>query len=123
MAGCATTEGTRTSCGGFTLLEGLMAFTALSMLSLMIAESIAGLSRTQVHQADQVRVDEVSGKFAREIRKQVGYASMVFTQGSYGDGYLAAMDSSTTTLLANSRLPLLTDRGFFDRDAPGTNEV
>ncbi len=111
------------NCGGFTLLESLMAFTALGMLSVMIAESIAGLSRTQVHQADQVRVDEVATRFAREIRKHAGFASKIFTQGSYGDGYLAAMDTSATTLLAGSRLPLLTDRGYFDRDAPGSYEV
>jgi competence protein ComGC len=109
----------RRSAGGFTLVETMVVTTVIGVLTLLITESLADLSRSQTHTRGQWRIAEVNDSLMRGLAKDVACSVRLFTDGVVADDYLAALDYPATSLAPDSRLPALTDVGVFVPDGTG----
>lgn len=108
---------------GFTLLESVLVLTVISVMSIMVAESLQSLAKTQAFNRGQTRITEVADGVVRAVTWDVTSSTRVFGNDALGRGYFAAMDLGTLAAIPGSRLPLLTNRGWFEKDEPGANET
>jgi hypothetical protein len=108
---------------GMSLLEAVTASTVLAGLTVLIAQSMVNLSRTQEFTREQSQVNKVGDAIARGIERDALQAITVFEDDDRGRAYLAALELQPGSLLPGSLLPRSTARGYFDRDAAGTRET
>jgi len=102
---------------GFTLIEVTLVCALVSALTLMIVEALADLSRSQAYTRGQSRIAEAGDRIMRNVVQDLTYAIRVFSDDDDGGGYLRQMAYPKDQLMPGSRMPALTEIGFFARDA------
>ncbi|MEM7202873.1 MAG: prepilin-type N-terminal cleavage/methylation domain-containing protein [Planctomycetota bacterium] len=108
---------------GFTLIEVAIVTMVVGVLTTLIVQSLADLARSQAYTQGQTRIAQGADLVMRGIVRDVTFSSHVFSDGGVGDGYLSAMDYPVAEVAPDSRLPLLTQRGYFDIDPAGELET
>lgn len=108
---------------GFTLIEVTLVCALVSVLTLMIVEALADLSRSQAFTRGQSRIAEAADRIMRNVVQDLTYTVRVFSDGPEGDGYLQRMDYPSHQVMPESRLPTLIDIGYFAQDPEGEVET
>lgn len=111
------------SLAAFTLLEVTIVLVLVSVLTVTITMSMRSLTRDHAYVRGQHRVREVADRVIRGMERDLGFAARLFDESAEGRAYLAAMDLPAAWILAGSRLPVVTERGYFEKDPPGGIET
>ena len=115
----------RSSEAGMSAVEIVIMAAIMSLLMIMITESLSTLSGVRKEQRASFRIADVADRVARVIEDDVEYASRIFCDTEQGRDYLAAMQTPISLVTSAHRLPALTDHGYFSADTltPETGNV
>lgn len=113
----------RPAAGGFTLIEVTIVAAVIGVLTLLIVEALADLSRSQAYTRGQSRIAESADRVMRSVVHDVEFSVKIFSDSLEGDDFLAAMDYPEAAVVPDSRLPSLTDHGYFAGDPEGVLET
>lgn len=108
---------------GTTMLEIVIMGMVMSLLLVMITQSIASLSKTRAESRTHAELHSVADRYARQVETDVSAAARLFTDNAVDRDYLLAMSVGSELSGAGSQLPVLTNIGLFDRDPTGTRET
>ena len=108
---------------GLSSAEVIVMAAIMSVLMIMITESMTTLTGVRSEQRAQIRLGDVTDKVARRIEQDLGYATRIFTDTPADLEYLQAMDVGVDFAGPDRRLPKLTTRGFFEPDKAGAPET
>lgn len=108
---------------GFTLVEVIIVFTVLAVLSLLLSETITRLTRSQAYRQGQANAEEVADRVIRGIEHDATFAAKIFTERPASRVYLDAMDFPVADVLPGAKMPVLTGRGYFEEDPSGVVET
>lgn len=114
----------RSECG-LTSLELMAVAVVMSVLMVMVAESMRTLASVRGEQKASFTLGDVADRFARKITADVELAARLFTNRAEDLEYLAAIEfeGGTDPLSSGGRLPILTAHGAFEPDPPGVPET
>lgn len=110
-------------CGGFSLFEVVLVTALVGVLTMLIVKSLADLTRSQAFTTGQLRTAELADRLLRPAVDDVSFSVRVFDEGSDSDAYLALLAVPRDLAMRGSRLPVLTNRGYFDLDGLGRPET
>lgn len=102
---------------GMTTTEVLIMASIMSVLMIMITESMTTLSSVRHEQQTRFKVADVADRVARQIDKDLQFASRIFCNNVEDNQFLNRLDLATPLKAPNHRLPTLTDRGYFEPDS------
>lgn len=105
------------------MLEIVIMGMVMSLLLVMITQSIASLSKTRAESRTHAELHSVADRYARQVETDVSSAARLFTDTAADRDYLTAMAVGNELLAAGNQLPVLTKLGLFDRDPMGTRET
>lgn len=108
---------------GTTMLEIVIMGMVMSLLLVMITQSIASLSKTRAESRTHAELHSVADRYARQIETDVSAAARLFTDTAVDREYLQAMSVGSELIGAGNQLPVLTNVGLFDRDPTGIRET
>lgn len=108
---------------GLSSVEVIVMAAIMSVLMIMITESMTTLSGVRADQRVQMRVGDVGDDVARRLAKDIDHASRIFTDTPVDIEYLQAMDLGLDPFASGRKLPKLTTNGFFEPDKSGTPET
>jgi type II secretory pathway pseudopilin PulG len=108
---------------GMTMLEVSIMGVVMSLLLVMVSESIAGLSQTRAEQRQRAAIGQVGDRIARQIERDVAFAARVFSASPDGTAYLDSIEIGAALRTSGRRLPTMTSNGLFDRDPAGKAET
>ena len=119
----AHTTGQERSESGFTMLEAVLVFTIVTLLTAMISQSLMSLSRNQRWSERQTMALSKAEQLVRGIVGDLEGAGRVFAESTSSRAVLARLDLGDITPLEGSRMPLATSRGWFEPDPSGRQET
>lgn len=110
---------------GLSSIELMAVAVVMSVLMVMVAESMRTLASVRGEQKASFTLGDVADRFARRVTADVDLAARVFTNRPEDVEYLAAVqfDSDIDPLSYGGRLPMLTAHGAFEPDPPGVPET
>ncbi len=108
---------------GLSSVEVIIMATVMSVLMIMVTESMTTLTGVRAEQRTQFRLGDVADGVVRRIEKEVDFAKRIFTDNAIDNDYLAAMDLDFDPIALGRRLPKLTTHGFFEPDAAAQPET
>jgi prepilin-type N-terminal cleavage/methylation domain-containing protein len=106
----------RRTTSGFTLIEVLISVTIVVLLSVMIVQSIRGLTTTQAHSEGQLKVVSLAERVVQDLARDVRFSIRVYTEGDDAQECLAHLALTHDRMPADSRLPVAQNRGYFEPD-------
>ena len=97
----------------------------MSVLMIMVTESMTTLSSVRSEQRTGFRVSAIADKMARRIEEDIEFASRIFVDTVDDAAHLQAMQLGVSLDAPSYRLPALTEHGYFapDRAVPETGNV
>lgn len=101
---------------GLSAVEVIMMAAVMSVLMIMITESMATLSSVRNEQRAGFRLADVADSVARRIEKDARYAIRVFTDAPADMAWYSSLALDPRMRSLGQRLPRLTDSGFFEPD-------
>lgn len=113
----------RSGQAGFSSVELIVVAAVMSILMVMVAESMRTLASVRGEQRAGFQLSDVSDRVARKLTADVEFAARVFCADSTGAHTLAALDLGVDLAAQGCRLPKLTSHGAFELDAPGALET
>ncbi len=108
---------------GFSSVELIAVAAVMSILMVMVAESMRTLASVRGEQRAGFQLGDVSDRVARKLTADVEFAARVFCADTTGMQTLAALDLGVELSSEGCRLPKLTSHGSFEPDAPGAQET
>lgn len=105
--------------GGFTLIEVIVVMVVITFLTLLITESLRNLSTSQSFTKGQARLGDVADRVVRGIERDATFSVRIFAADTDGLEYLDRLDVPVASFAPGSRMPMLTARGYFQKDVPG----
>lgn len=108
---------------GMTMLEVTIMALMMSLLMIVITQSITSLSATRSELRQQAHIGNITTRLARGIEQEVTYAQRTFTNAAEDLAWLQATAIGRSLLQSGHRLPTLTNRGLFEHDPPATAET
>lgn len=108
---------------GMSTTEVLIMATVMSVLMIMVTESMNTLSGVRSEQRAAFRLGDVADRVARRVERDVDYSTRIFSNSAQDSEYLQAMDVGYDLLGNGARLPQLTANGYFEPDPPGVVET
>lgn len=108
---------------GLSLLEATMTTALLGVVAVIMGQALSGLDNSRQHQRESARITEVIDEIARTVQQEAATAEIVFVNDALGRGYLSTLDLPERTIPNTSRLPNLTNQGFFTPDDPLSPET
>lgn len=113
----------RSSQAGFSSTELICVAAVMSILMIMVAESMRTLAGVRGEQRAGFQLGDVSDRVARKLTSDVEFASRVFSSDAADLQTLAALDLGVDLIASGCRLPKLTSNGAFEPDPPGLQET
>lgn len=107
--------------GGFTLIEVVIVTVVITFLTLLITESLRNLSTSQSFTEGQARLGDVADRVVRGVERDATFSVRIFAADAEGLAYLDRLDLAAASFTPGSRLPMLTTRGYFQQDVPGSD--
>lgn len=104
---------------GFTYIEVMVVLSVVGVLTLLIVQALADLSKSQSFTRGQARIAEVSDRIMRGVVRDLTFSVRLFGDGVDSDDYLDALAWPSSEALPDARLPTATDLGYFDADPSG----
>lgn len=116
---------TRKRESGITLLELMAVSVVMSVLMVMVAESMRTLAGVRGEQRASFTIGDVADRVARRITADVDFTTRVFVANPVDLEYLLALDLGVGVDVRSNgaRLPMLTTHGAFAEDPPGVPET
>lgn len=108
---------------GMSMIEVMILAVVISLLMVVMTESLASLSTVRIEQKTHFRTGEVADHIARRIQSDVHLATRIFGNGVDDIDYLRSMAIGPGLLRTGRRLPALTQNGFFRVDPETTPET
>lgn len=108
---------------GLSTLEVMIMASLMSVLMIMVTESLTTLTGVRADQRAHFKLGDVADQVARRIEQDVNYATRLFTDNAADIEYLQAMGLGFDPLAAGRRLPKLTAQGYFEADKVGNVET
>lgn len=108
---------------GMTSVEIVLMAAVMSVLMIMITESMTTLTGVRSEQRAQIALGDIADKAARRIEQDLGFATRIFTDTPADLDYLHAMDVGIDFAGPLRRLPKLTTHGYFEPDKLGVTET
>lgn len=110
---------------GLTSIELMAVAVVMSVLMVMVAESMRTLASVRGEQKASFTLGDVADRFARRLTADVDVAARVFTNRAEDAEYLAGLefDGLPNPITSGTRLPMLTAHGAFEPDPPGVMET
>jgi hypothetical protein len=111
---------------GMSSLEVITMALIMSVLMIMVTESMGTLSGVRSEQRAHFRLDDTADSVASRIKKDIDVAERVFSSSTEDSDYLRAMDFGFDPLAEGARLPKLTTYSYFGPDpisAPETGNI
>ena len=108
---------------GISLLELMAVSVVMSLLMVMVAESMRTLAGVRGEQRAGFTLGDVADRVARRITADVDFTTRVFASNPIDLEYLAALDLGVDFRSLGCRLPMLTAHGAFEQDPPGVQET
>jgi prepilin-type N-terminal cleavage/methylation domain-containing protein len=109
--------------GGFTFIETVIVLAIVSMLALVLGQTVGSTQKTEEYLKGVRRATERAQRLAFELRSVVGASHRLFSRDADGLGYLKAIDLGPLTVRGNARLPVTDGSGELAPDAPGDSET
>ena len=113
----------RSSQAGFSSIELICVAAVMSILMVMVAESMRTLAGVRGEQRVGFQVGDVSDRVARKLTSDVEFASRVFSSEAADLQLFATLDLGVDLIANGCRLPKLTSNGAFEPDPPGLQET
>ncbi len=108
---------------GFSLIEAAVVSVVMGVLSLMVVQSLNGLSATQAYAEGQARISTLAQRAMQGLLRDTSFAVKVFSEDLSSAATLAMMDSATLHPLSESRMPVTQALGYFEPDGAGPIET
>lgn len=108
---------------GFSSIELIVVAAVMSILMVMVAESMRTLAGVRGEQRAGFQIGDVSDRIARKLTTDVEFAARIFAADEMGAATLTRLDLGINLTTAGCRLPKLTSYGAFEPDAPGAQET
>ncbi|MEI6128790.1 MAG: hypothetical protein WCR59_01870 [Planctomycetota bacterium] len=108
---------------GMSIIEVMILAVVISMLMIVMTESLTTMSSVRMEQKAHFRVGDVADHVARRIQTDVNLAARIFGGNSDDLDYLRSMAIGAALLRSGRRLPSVTQNGFFRPDAEGSVET
>ncbi len=113
----------RSSEAGVSTLELMLVAAVMSILMVMVAESMRTLAGVRGEQRATMHLTDVADRAARRLIADVEYAARVFAADEGGDALFDAMAPAAELRRNGCRQPLLTSHDAFLVDPPGVPET
>jgi type II secretory pathway pseudopilin PulG len=107
---------------GFTAVEVAIAAMVVAVMSVLILESLHGVSSTQASTRERTTADMLADRVAQAIARDTKYSLRVYEEGPEARQVLELLDLDAPPL-AQSRLPTATRKGSFAPDPLGQTET
>lgn len=108
---------------GLTMTEVLVVSVVMSLMMVLVTESMTTLSGVRIEQRAHFRLGEVGDRVARRIEDDISMSTRVFGDNARDLAYLQAMAIGPQLLSSGRVLPRITDHGHFDPDPPVQRET
>lgn len=108
---------------GFSLLEATVVGAVMTVLSVVIVQSLRDLSLSHAYARGQLVSAELAERVVRSLERDVRFSVWMFEGGVESSAYLARLATSGVVLAPGARLPQLTESGHFDPDPVGVPET
>ena len=102
---------------GMTTTEVLIMASIMSVLMIMVTESMTTLSSVRCQQQARFHIANVADRVARQIDTDISFSSRIFCNGVEDSAYLDLMELPFPLTTPAHRLPTLTARGYFEPDS------
>lgn len=101
------------------MVETMLVLLTLSIMSAMIINSMRRFTSAHAYSEGQARVSEVGDRVVRQVGDDAAFASHVFTTAGFADSYVTKCALAGLGLF-NPVAPTPTEKGYFEKDLPGT---
>jgi len=108
---------------GFSSVELIVVAAVMSILMVMVAESMRTLAGVRGEQRASFALGDVSDRVARKLTADVEFAARVFSADATDQKLLTSLELGVDLIASGCRLPKLTSHGAFLPDAPGSLET